>query len=224
MFATLYACSKTEKPCLLPRRPGFPEWDQKAVDLTQKRHVSYIKQRMQPLQQVLRRHSYFTNREIQHTTHLSARSMIKQGLSCSNAKRAYSMPPCSRATASLDYAGNAKLTKRSGAPHESRLYVLYFLSSTSTSLLNSTHTIFQDSMATPASSRESVTEFLLSHVNVYPSGGYGLRRSDPIDCFMPDHRPYNRAPNAQTISGISNRSITTIWRLPNYQAAQEVFF
>lgn len=87
-------------------------------------------------------------------------------------------------------------------------------------------------------------DFILSKLDIYPSGACGPRRDAPIDCFKPIHQPYHHESHhdhaalaslmASTVPGsipraigdavVYDRDIVTTWRLPSCLAAYEVFF
>ena len=100
-------------------------------------------------------------------------------------------------------------------------------------------------------SLESIADFLLSRINIYVSGACGPQREAPLECFVPVHRPYNRArtifehplagdmsimygggslrilrntSEVDRFSFVHDIDLVSTWRLPGNMAAHEVYF
>jgi hypothetical protein len=96
---------------------------------------------------------------------------------------------------------------------------------------------------------DTVTDFLNSRLDVYPTGAIGPARESPLQCYLPTHssykgeqtRMYSTAHGCMEAafprgvqrvqeegSGrraiVFDRDIINTWRLPNVTAAYQVFF
>lgn len=96
----------------------------------------------------------------------------------------------------------------------------------------------------------SITDYLLSRLNIHVSGACGPKRQNPLETFQPIHQPYQRSatPASRPIPAslgadptgalravsssaatdglayVLDKDMVSTWRLPNTMTAYEVFF
>jgi len=94
---------------------------------------------------------------------------------------------------------------------------------------------------------DTLTDHLLSQTTIHVSGACGPHRTQPIECYYPQHHSYRhdvatrtagrdgdrrggcmrRMESARARNGsavVFDRDVVTTWRLPSPMAAYEIFF